>query len=194
MLARLAGPDGLPAVSISLADTVAIPDLPGLGAILGDRTCVCVAAALLDPASRGHVRLRPADPEGPPEISLGLVSAPADLDRLMTGVRFAWRLTGTAPLAGLLGRPFVWTERMVADSRLLAAALPRFVAPMWHPAGTARMGPDGDPMAVVDQYCRVRGVRGLRVVDASVMPTIPRATPNLTCIMIAERVAGWMSR
>ena len=54
------------------------------------------------------------------------------------------------------------------------------------------MGPSGDPMAVVDQYCRVREAQNLRVVDASVMPTIPRANINLTCIMIGERVSDWM--
>jgi choline dehydrogenase len=54
------------------------------------------------------------------------------------------------------------------------------------------MGPDGDERAVVDGPCRVRGVEGLRVVDASIMPTIPRANTNLTCIMIGERVADWM--
>jgi choline dehydrogenase len=54
------------------------------------------------------------------------------------------------------------------------------------------MGPDSDKEAVVDQYCRVRGVDGLRVVDASVMPNIVRANTNLTCIMIGERAAEWM--
>jgi choline dehydrogenase len=53
------------------------------------------------------------------------------------------------------------------------------------------MAPDNDPMAVVDQYCRVRGVQRLRVVDASIVPNIVRATTNLTCIMIGERVADW---
>ena len=61
-----------------------------------------------------------------------------------------------------------------------------------HPVGTAKMGRHSDPTAVVDQYCRVRGVEGLRVVDASVMPNIVRANTNLTCIMIGERVADWM--
>ena len=54
------------------------------------------------------------------------------------------------------------------------------------------MGPPGDPMAVVDQYCRLRGIPNLRVADASVMPTIPRANTNLTCIMIGEHVSDWM--
>ena len=65
---------------------------------------------------------------------------------------------------------------------------------IFHPVGTAKMGPENDPMAVVDQYCRVRGVEGLRVVDASVMPNIVRANTNLTCIMIGERVADWMRK
>ena len=63
---------------------------------------------------------------------------------------------------------------------------------LFHPVGTVRMGPASDSMSVVDQYCRVRGVEGLRVVDASVMPNIVRANTNLTCIMIGERVADWM--
>jgi choline dehydrogenase len=61
-----------------------------------------------------------------------------------------------------------------------------------HPVGTVRMGPESDKIAVVDQYCRVRGVAGLRVVDASVMSNIVRANTNLTCIMIGERVADWI--
>jgi len=63
---------------------------------------------------------------------------------------------------------------------------------IFHPVSTAKMGPDSDKEAVVDQYCRVHGVEGLRVVDASVMPNIVRANTNLTCIMIGERVADWM--
>jgi choline dehydrogenase len=55
------------------------------------------------------------------------------------------------------------------------------------------MGPAGDPGAVVDERLRVHGVTGLRVVDASVLPSAPRATPNLTCMMVAERAAAWMA-
>ena len=61
-----------------------------------------------------------------------------------------------------------------------------------HSSGTCKMGPASDPMAVVDQYCRVHGVEGLRVVDASVMPDVVRANTNATTIMIAERVADWI--
>jgi choline dehydrogenase-like flavoprotein len=61
-----------------------------------------------------------------------------------------------------------------------------------HTSGTCKMGPTSDPMAVVDQYCRVHGIAGLRVVDASIMPNVTRSNTNATTIMIAERVADWM--
>ena len=80
-------------------------------------------------------------------------------------------------------------HRMVKDESALADWVKASVWPGWHVCGTCRMGPDGDPLAVLDGECRVRGVAGLRVVDASVMPTIPRANTNLTTIAIAEKIA-----
>jgi choline dehydrogenase len=193
VLARLSvsGEDD-PDASITVANNVAIPDMPGVGPVVGDRACVSVAAALLAPASRGRVGPRPDDPDGPPAITLRLASAPDDVDRLMRATRFAWSVVRASPLADLFERTYVWTDRLVHDDALLRAAVPRFVAPMWHAAGTARMGSAGDAGAVVDERCRVYGVEGLRVVDASVMPSMPRGTPNLTCIVIAERAAEWM--
>ena len=80
----------------------------------------------------------------------------------------------------------------MGSDEALEAYVSATVTTQFHPCGTARMGPADDLMAVVDQYCRVRAVRNLRVVDASIMPTIPRANINLTCIMIGEHVADWM--
>jgi choline oxidase len=80
----------------------------------------------------------------------------------------------------------------MSSDEALVAYVRRTVSTQFHPCGTARMGPPGDAMAVVDQQCRLRGVANLRVVDASIMPTIPRANINLTCIMIGERVVEWM--
>ena len=62
-----------------------------------------------------------------------------------------------------------------------------------HLSGTCKLGPDSDPMAVLDQYCRVRGIEGLRVADSAVMPDVIRANTNLTTIMIGERVANWVA-
>lgn len=155
-----------------------------LAAVLGDRTAVAIFAVLLNPASRGSVRLRP---DGGQEIQLNLASAAADRERLVRGTRFAWRLIHESPLADLLDRVVVWTDRIVRDEQLVRRTVRKFVSPTWHPVGTAAMG------KVVDQQCRVRGVRNLRVADASVMPSIPSAPTNLTCLMIAERVASWMT-
>ena len=83
-------------------------------------------------------------------------------------------------------------HRLVKDESALADWIKSAVWPGWHVCGTCRMGPDADPLAVLDGECRVRGVQGLRVVDASVMPTIPRANTNLTTIAIAEKIADGM--
>jgi choline dehydrogenase len=109
------------------------------------------------------------------------------------GTRVAWSLLRSSPLARLVDRVLIWTDRMVGEDSLLAPAVTRFAAPMYHPVGTARMGPASDELSVVDQYCRVRLVDGLRVADASVMPAIPSAPTNLACVMLAERVAAWMA-
>ena len=95
----------------------------------------------------------------------------------------------------LLGRKLTGgrdVHRLVKDESALADWIKSAVWPGWHVCGTCRMGPDADPLAVLDGECRVRGVPGLRVVDASVMPTIPRANTNLTTIAIAEKIADGM--
>jgi choline dehydrogenase len=167
--------------------------LPVISQMLGGQPGASVSAVLLDPASRGSVHLPAGAPAGRPEIVLRLASHRRDMDRLMTAARTAWSLIRSTQLAGQLERVFVWTDRMMGEDALLSAAVSRFVAPLWHPAGTARMGPVTDTMAVVDDHCQVHAMTGLTVVDASVMPVIPRATPNLSCLMLAERVAEWMA-
>jgi choline dehydrogenase len=153
---------------------------------------VSVVPGLQRPRSRGRLRLRSASPDVPPIIDLNYLDDPEDLRRLTDGVRIAWRLMHDAHFGPML-KEFVSLTAEVVNSE---SALETFVrdncTTIFHPVGTAKMGPDNDPMAVVDQYCRVRGVEGLRVVDASVMPNIVRANTNLTCIMIGERVADWM--
>ena len=91
-----------------------------------------------------------------------------------------------------LQRTAILTDEMVESDEACGEYIKATVNTIYHPTATCRMGPDGDPGAVVDQYCRVRGIEGLRVVDASVIPSIPRANTNLTCIMIGEKVADWM--
>ena len=131
-------------------------------------------------------------PTFPQIIDLNYLDDPEDMRRMVDGVRIAWRLMNSARFAPYV-KDFVNLTPEVVDSDSATADFVRNnCGTIFHPVSTAKMGPESDPDAVVDQYCRVRGVEGLRVVDASVMPNIVRANTNLTCIMIGERVADWM--
>jgi choline dehydrogenase len=154
--------------------------------------------ALQRPRSRGRLTLRSASPDDQPIIELNYLADPEDMRRMIDGMRLAWRIVHQpavaegwqGPIVGETGQ--VLDQATVTSDSLLIDFMRNNCTTLFHPVGTARMGPANDSMAVVDQYCRVRGVEGLRVVDASVMPNIVRANTNLTCIMIGERVADWM--
>jgi choline dehydrogenase-like flavoprotein len=154
--------------------------------------CVAVLPGLQRPRARGRVSLRSADPNVPAVIDLNYVSDPEDMRRMVDGVRIAWRLMNSARFAPYIKEFFNITREIVESDNAVAGFVRDNCSTIFHPVSTAKMGPESDREAVVDQYCRVRGIEGLRVVDASVMPNIVRANTNLTCIMIGERVADWM--
>jgi choline dehydrogenase len=157
-----------------------------------------VFPALQRPRSRGRLTLRSANSDDQPNIELNYLAEHEDMRRMIDGMRLAWRVMHQPALAAGWQGPLVSATGQLFDEATVASdsALMDFIrancSTLYHPVGTVKMGPASDPMAVVDQYCRVRGVEGLRVVDASVMPNIVRANTNLTCIMISERVADWM--
>lgn len=140
--------------------------------------------ALLQPLSRGRVRLRSRNPRDHPAVELGLLNDPHDEDRMISGMRLARRLTRTPPLAALLDEER-GTGNATTDAEL-ADVLRRNVAGYQHAAGTCRMGPADDPHAVVASTGAVHGAEHLHVVDASIMPTPIRANTNLTTMAIAE--------
>jgi choline dehydrogenase-like flavoprotein len=112
---------------------------------------------------------------------------------LRQGVRLAFRLSRHPALAGVItGIAGISEDDITSDAALDEWCLNAIGFAGFHSAGSCKMGPDSDPEAVVDQFCRVRGVEGLRVVDTSVMPSIVRANTNATAIMLGERVADWM--
>jgi choline dehydrogenase len=171
--------------------------MPGL-APPGTPPVLSVFVSPQQPRSRGRIGLRSADPHDQPVIELNYLSDPDDMRRTMEGMRLIWRMMHHSALAAAWAEPLLsgaqqlFDQAVVDSDTALADLIRNNCSTLWHPVGTARMGPEGDRGAVVDQYCRVRGIRGLRVVDASVMPNIVRANTNLTCIMIGERVADWM--
>ena len=138
------------------------------------------------PDSRGSVRLAGAAPQTRPLIDPGLLADDRDLDRLEEGLRLVRQAAAQPGLAGL-AQAEVWPGPDVRDRAGLRGYIRRGVGSYWHPAGTCRMGRDA--AAVVDPDLRVHGLTGLRVADASVMPTIPNAHPNATVLAIAERAA-----
>jgi hypothetical protein len=108
-------------------------------------------------------------------IKLNFAADPEDLRRLVEGVRLAWQVAHQPEIARHTDHVALLTEETMSSDDALATYVRATVATQFHPCGTARMGPADDAMAVIDQRCRLRAVPNLRVVDASVMPTIPRA-------------------
>jgi choline dehydrogenase len=172
-------------------------DVAGLGgpeavAAVGAPLAIGLPVALERPHARGRLLLASPDPRAQPLIQLNFGDNPEDLRRLVAGVRLAWQIAHQPEITRHTDHVAMLTEETISSDDALVTYVQETVATQFHPCGTARMGAPGDAMAVVDQHCRLRAVRNLRVVDASVMPAIPRANINLTCIMIGERVSDWM--
>ena len=140
------------------------------------------------PRSRGTVTLRSPSPDDPPAIDFGLLTDAegADAKIMIAGARLARRIAATEPLAAETLGEFAESASAQSDEELLAY-LKTLIQTVYHPSGTCRMGVDSG--APVDPGLAVRGVEGLWVVDASVMPTVPRGHPNAVVAMIAKRAA-----
>jgi choline dehydrogenase len=159
-----------------------LDDFPELRQALGAPAVSAVIVGVHDPRSRGTVRLRSSDPAVRPEVDFRMLTEPSDLARLVevaSGNAFA----GTYRGIGLLD------PASANDRDALEAYIRSTVGGWYHATGTCRMGRDPEDGAVVDGRLRVHGVEGLHVVDASVMPTVPRSPTNLTSIAIGERAA-----
>ena len=174
-------PEG-PALHIFPAGPWVLPSGPRSNLMVSD----------LRPRSRGWLRLRSADPTADPIIDPAYLSHPDDLPRLLRAIALARRLAGTLPLAGILTEERFPGPTAADGSAELAEAVRAGLDPYDHAVGTCRMGPDADHAAVVDARGGVRGMTGLFVVDASIMPTIPAANTNLPTLMVAERCAAWL--
>ncbi len=144
---------------------------------------------LLRPKSRGEVRLASANPADAPLIDPGFLSDPDDLDGLLHGARLMQQIMEAEPLKPWRGRVYYGhdgsDEALIADIRARSDTI-------YHPVGSCKMGVD--EMAVVDPELRVRGMQGLRVVDASVMPRLISGNTNAPTIMIAEKAADMIKK
>ncbi len=150
----------------------------------GRRAAATIVFAIA-PASHGRVALRSADPHAAPLIDPAYLATEADLELLVAGVRQAREIAACQPLAGLLAGESAPGEHVDGDA--LRTWVRRNLGTSFHPVSTCAMGGNSD--AVCDRELRVRGLEGLRVVDASVMPASPRGNTNAPTIAIAGRAA-----
>lgn len=149
---------------------------------------VTINSLLLRPKSRGAVRLRSADPSDLPVVDPQIFAHPDDLATTMAGFRFARRVLGERPLADLVTREIFPGPETLSDEDI-AAHCRRTVKTGYHPVGTCRMGAEGDPMAVVGPDLAVRGMTGLRVIDASMMPNIVSGNTHAAVLAVADKAA-----
>lgn len=150
-----------------------------------------LALALTRPRSLGSVKLRSRLPSDAPVITFNLLADAEDRRRMVEGIELVRRITRKAPLAGMIAEELV-PGALVTGREQLQASLPMALDIYHHPTSTAPMGGDDDPHAVTDYQGRVRGIRNLRVADASSFPDVPCVATNPTVIMLAERISQWM--
>ncbi|KAK3913199.1 Glucose dehydrogenase [FAD, quinone] [Frankliniella fusca] len=158
------------------------------------RDAVTCLPLVLRPKARGSITITAPTVDTPPTIDPMYLSHPDDVGVLVEGAKICRKLMETKTMKALNARPnpnkFPACDHLelLSDEHLECHAR-QYTMTIYHPVGTCRMGRRDDPLAVVDERLRVRGVRGLRVVDASVMPTVPSGNTNAPTIMVAEKAA-----
>jgi choline dehydrogenase len=153
-----------------------------------------IACTLGLPDGAGYVRLASADPTVQPTFNYCYLQHPNDKRRVREGIRMAIGFLKSEAYKDVVDYRIQPTDAIVADDDALDLYIRQTVGTARHVSGTCKMGPDSDPMAVVDQYCNVKGVEGLSVVDASIMPRVPRSGGcHATVLMIGERAVEWIA-
>jgi choline dehydrogenase len=186
-------------VRIRMDLAAAEPDLQMAGvtvpyhspAVDGPAAGYSIAFGLLTPASRGSVRLAGPGIETRPLVDPNYLGDQRDVDRMLAGLRIA-RAIGNSPRLSKWRKTEFLPGPDLQDDASLIDYLRRSTMPYWHPVGTCRMG--SDPDSVVDLELRVRGIQGLRIADASIMPTIVSANTNANVIAIAERAVALITQ
>ncbi len=144
------------------------------------------------PRSVGRLTLQSRNPDVQPRIDQRFAEHDEDVGRMVEGIKMALEIGSHREFEGLLDGLYSPGPEVFKSDKALADFVRSTASSGFHPCGTARMGTSDDREAVVDQYCRVRGFDNLFVVDASIMPTVPRANLNMTCIMFGERFGEWL--
>lgn len=165
--------------------------LDAFGQPLHDFPAITASVCNLNPSSRGTVRIRSRDSRTAPAIAPNYLSTEEDRKVAADSLRVTRRIAEQQALAKYQPEEFKPGVQFQTDEELAKLA-GDIGTTIFHPVGTTRMGREDDNMAVVDPKLRVRGVAGLRVVDAGVMPTITSGNTNSPTLMIAEKAASWI--
>jgi choline dehydrogenase len=152
---------------------------------------VTLTPCLLRPKARGSVRLRSADPADKPLVDSNFFGDPEDLRLTLAAMRYARRVLAEPPLASLVREEMAPGAQAESDADLAPYAK-RMVKTNYHPVGAARMGRDGDSLAVLDPRLRVRGVEGLRVIDCAAIPFLVSGNTNAAAMMLGDRAASFI--
>ena len=152
---------------------------------------VTITTVLCRPKARGWVKLRSTDPEDPPIVSPNLLGHPEDMERVMAAQSFIREALCTGPL-GKHVEMIIAPDDKSLDPTGLKRHCQRFVKTDYHPSCTARMGADGDPMAVLDARMQVRGIQGLRVCDMSSTPNLIAGNTNALAMVLGKRCADFI--
>ena len=160
----------------------------GVQSQLDDAPGMTLAAWQQRPESLGYVRARSSDPFQPPEIQPNYLSAETDRHVLLAGLRLVRRLMQSQAMAAYFDGELYPGDRVQSDEELMGVIRERGTT-TFHMMGTCRMGPMHDPTSVVDPQLRVHGIEGLRVADASIMPTMPAANTNAAALVIGEKAS-----
>jgi choline dehydrogenase-like flavoprotein len=150
-----------------------------------------VNSCLLQPKSRGHVVLKSADPAAAPVLYPNFLDHEDDVARLVQAIRVARQIISAPAFAEMRGEEIRPGPRVTTTAQIVDY-LRENLATIFHPAGTCKMGPQGDAAAVVDPRLKVHGLEGLRVIDASIMPTVTSGNTNAPTMMIAEKGAEFV--
>ncbi|WOI11711.1 GMC family oxidoreductase [Thalassospira lucentensis] len=150
-----------------------------------------LALALTRPKSTGTVTLRDRKARTSPRIALNILGEAEDRQKMVEGVEMIRRITSQGPLSDIIVRELAPGASLTSSEDIIAA-LPKALDIYHHPTSTAPMGGDNSPHGVTDYQGRVKGVRNLRVADASSFPDVPSVATNPTVIMLAERISTWM--
>jgi len=167
--------------------------LDAFGEPLHKFPAITASVCNLNPSSRGSVTLKSPDFKVPPAIAPNYLSTEEDRKVAADSLRVTRRIMSQPAMAAFEPEEFKPGIQYQSDEELAKLA-GDIASTIFHPVGTTRMGREDDPMAVVNSHLQVRGVRGLRVVDAGVMPSITSGNTNSPTLMIAEKAAHWMAK